>query len=161
MGGQVYRLHFMDEKTESQRRAVICSSPWVTEDTQQHRVKLDREPRNVAGTTLGLWGGNKEGLGQNHDSTAPETSLPLRGGSAPTPTLLEAPNSQNPAISRAIPAPGAWVSTPLLNPRSSVSLLPSFLTWGKHVPARSLCLPLEVPLASPVPLPPPTCRCQG
>lgn len=99
------------------------------------------------GTTLGLWVGNKGGLGQNHDSTAPETSLPLRGGSAPTPTLLEAPNSQNPAISRAVPAPGAWVSTPRPNPRSSVSLLPYF----SHVPARSLCLPLEVPLASPVP----------
>lgn len=34
VSGQVYRLHFMDEKTESQRRAVIRSSPWVTEDTQ-------------------------------------------------------------------------------------------------------------------------------
>lgn len=122
-------------------------------------AKLAREPRNMVGAPLGLWVRNNGGLGQNHDSTAPETSLPLRGGSAPTPTLLEAPNSQNPAISTAVPAPGTWISTPLPNPRSSVSLLPSFLTCGNHVPARSLCLPLEVPQASPVPLPPLTCKC--
>lgn len=61
VGGQVYCLHFMDEKTESQRRAVICSSPWVVEDTQQHRGKAGQRAQEHGGSptgTLGkkLWG---------------------------------------------------------------------------------------------------------
>ena len=79
-------------------------------------AKLDREPRNMVGAPLGLWVRNNGGLGQNHDSTAPETSLPLRGGSAPTPTKPPTLRTQPSLPQFLLLGRGSQLPSPTLDP---------------------------------------------